>query len=243
MYFLRRIVAKLMDDDEESGASRQPSPKGPKLILAGITGHETVTIAVAGFLGVGKTSFIHRCAGMTVGTEYNSTKALQQFGMQVHSKDGGTVNVNFIDIPDGTTMRDARQTSYREADALVIMFDLTSLATLMYVKTNVFPEFMESRGLDIAYDDLGIPCMLVGNNLDQARIVQCGLPLREVSEGQAMEVANVIECPYRETSVLTGEGVQECFYEFLTTAVDFRMSPGPRKKNKKKKAKRKCNVQ
>lgn len=232
------MCLKLMDGGDESGASRRSSPKEPDLFLAGVTGQESVKIVVTGYRGVGKTSYVHKCAGVSLSTEYEPTKALQEFGMQVHSKEGGTVNVTFVDVPDGEAMSQARLDAYRSADAFIMMFDLTAIATMMYIKTTVFPEIMEARGLGIAYDDLHAPCLLLGNKLDQAQLVQGGLALREVSEDQAMEVASVIKCPYREVSILSTRDVNNCFREFLTTTVDFQSTL-----RHGKKAKRKCNVQ
>ena len=180
------------DDDDESGASQRSSPKAAQLFLAGVTDDQSVTIAVAGYLGVGKTSFVHKCAGMTVGTVYNSTEALQRFGMRVCSEGGGSVDVTFIDVADGSDAADSRLEAYGKADAFIIMFDLTSFATMHYVKTTVFPEIMRARDRRMGYDDLGVPCMLLGNKLDLACVVQGGLALREISQGQAGEVADVI---------------------------------------------------
>lgn len=220
---------RTMDKGPEAG------PKERKLCPVDVTSNRILKIAIAGYHDVGKSCFIRKCAGVTVGTDYNSTKALERFGMHLVSGGGGSVQVLFVDMAVGDDAQPDRVEAFREADAVFLLFDLCNLGSLMSIKTTVYPEILRARGLPHR-GDLDLPCMLVGNKLDQSRVNQGGLSLREVSEAQAGEVAAALSCPYREVSARTGEGVQECFREFLVTAIDC----GSRKADRKK---GKCGVQ
>ncbi len=216
----------------ESGETPPPSPKVEELYLAGLVNHIQIRIAVTGARGTGKTSFIYKCAGVTSGTRYNSTKVLQHFGMNVQSRSGGSAKITFVDLPEGRDMADARSEVYATADAIVMMFNLTDLGSLHAIKSGVFPDIMTAKGLNHIYDDLDLPCILVGNVLDLSRE-------REVTRSDAEDMAAVYRCPYREISVRTGQGVADCFKELVTTAVDFNTSPRAAESKKKKK----CTMQ
>ena len=223
------------DDDEESG---ETTPTLGDLYLAGFTGQVKITIAVAGARAVGKTSLIHKCAGLTTGgTQYNSTEVLENLGLYIQSESGGTIKVLFVGVPDGRFMREERRQVYARADAFVMVFNLNDLGTLHAVRTTVFSEIMTAKGLDAAEDPLDAPCVLLGNKLDESRLLEDNVAMRDVSQASALMIADLIGCPYREVSALTGEGVPEWFNEFLTTAVDCAT------RDAAKKSKKRCNVQ
>lgn len=84
---------------------------------------------------------------------------------------------------------------YRDAKIALIVFDLTNPATLNSVSD------WKQRLVDANSDPVQI--MLVGNKSD--------LPDRQISQEQGEAAANQIQALYRETSALSGKGINEVF--------------------------------
>lgn len=84
---------------------------------------------------------------------------------------------------------------YRDAKIALIVFDLTNPSTL----TSVHDWYSRLTGVNTS----PVVVVLVGNKSD--------LPNRQVSQDQGESVAAEIKALYRETSAVTGKGINEVF--------------------------------
>lgn len=106
-----------------------------------------------------------------------------------------TIDLLIWDTAGQEAYRGLTSQYYRDAKIALIVFDLTNSATLNSV-TEWHSRICEANPIPFI-------TVLVGNKSD--------LPNRQVSQEQGEQVAQEIKAIYRETSAVTGKGVNEVF--------------------------------
>lgn len=155
-------------------------------------------IAVCGDPGVGKTSLVLQFTDKAFRKTY-----LPTIGVNITEKNLETsgTKVKFVlwDIAGQVKFTTMRHHFYTGAAAVIIVFDLTRLATLDCTKA----------WLDDIRAKLGddVQAVLIGNKVDLEH-------QREVSNARAREMATALDVEYMETSARTGKNVDKLFHEF-----------------------------
>jgi len=151
-----------------------------------------VKVVFAGDGSVGKTSLIRRyCAGMfqesrvmTIGVD---------FQIQTVTVDGQTVKLSIWDIAGQDRFGAFRDTFYRGARAVALVYDVTDLLSF---------ENLASWHQATARVAPQARFCVVGNKIDLHRVV---------SHDRAAGWAKALDYPYLETSAKTAEGVDDLF--------------------------------
>lgn len=154
----------------------------------------TLKVVVVGESGVGKTCVSLRFLTGEFSSQTTPTIAAGFCNAKVKL---GKTNINLLiwDTAGQEAYRSLTSQYYRETKIAIIMFDLTSSQTLETVRDwhERICEVNEGR----------VVTVLVGNKSD--------LPGRKVTVEQGEKLAEQIGALYRETSALTGKGVNEVF--------------------------------
>jgi len=149
-------------------------------------------VVIAGDEGVGKTSLIRRyCTGTF--EEPRIITAGVDFQLKIAEVNGSSIKLSIWDIAGQERFGAFRDTFYRGAKVVALIYDLTNPATL-----DNLPRWHSG----IAQICPKGKFVVVGNKLDLER---------KVMRNQAEEWARSMNLPYLETSALTNEGVDNLF--------------------------------
>ena len=157
----------------------------------------TFKYLLVGDSGVGKSSLMHRFADDTYSDEYRSTVGTD-FKCR-HLKMGkDDVKVQIWDTAGQERFRSITTSYYRGANAVLVVFDVTDLAS--------FNNVSNWSGEVSRHADEKCHRILVGNKCDL-------IAKRVVTFEQANEFAKSVNMVYREVSCKSSEQVNECFIE------------------------------
>ncbi len=149
-------------------------------------------VVIAGDVGVGKTSLIRRyCAGTFEGPRIATSG--MDFQIKIVQVNGNSIKLSIWDIAGQEKFGAFRDTFYRGAKVVALVFDLANPTTL-----DSLPRWHNG----VAQICPKARFAVVGNKLDLGRRV-----MRE----QVEEWARSMSLPYMETSALTNEGVDSLF--------------------------------
>jgi Ras-related protein Rab-8A len=149
-------------------------------------------VVIAGDEGVGKTSLIRRyCTGTFEEPRIITTGV--DFQIKIVEVNGNSIKLSIWDIAGQERFGAFRDTFYRGAKVVALVYDLMNPATL-----DDLPRWHSG----VAQVCPKARFVVVGNKLDLGRRV-----MRE----QVEEWARSISLPYMETSALTNEGVDSLF--------------------------------
>ena len=149
-------------------------------------------VVVAGDEGVGKTSLIRRyCTGIFEEPRIITTGV--DFQIKIVEANGTSIKLSIWDIAGQERFGAFRDTFYRGAKVVALIYDLTSPATL-----DNLPRWHSG----VAQICPKGKFVIVGNKLDLER---------KVMRDQVEEWARSMNLPYLETSALTNEGVDNLF--------------------------------
>jgi len=160
-------------------------------------------IIVCGDPMVGKTSLILRFTDRAFRRTYISTIGVNITEKSIDYKNAD-IELIIWDIAGQIKFQQMRKHFYKGADALFLVFDLTSLETFKNIrKWNIdINNFLRSK----------IPGILLGNKSD--------LVDREISRKDGESMANELGYSYIETSALEGENVDEAFFKISKILYD-----------------------
>ncbi|GBM14279.1 Ras-like GTP-binding protein RYL2 [Araneus ventricosus] len=154
-------------------------------------------VVILGAQGVGKTSFIHRYVGHIFEQHTSPTIGASFFSIRIRIDDKD-LELLIWDTAGQERFRSMAPMYYRNANATILMYDITSYSSFESMKEWV-------TELKVRLEEPIIMCV-VGNKLDKNK-------MRQVGYKEATEFAISIGSLYHECSALNSEGVEEVFLD------------------------------
>jgi small GTP-binding protein len=151
-----------------------------------------VKVVIAGDIGVGKTSLIRRYCTDTFEESQGATGGVD-FQIKIVDIDSRSVKLSIWDIAGQEKFGAFRDTFYRGAKAIALVYDLTEPGSM---------ETLPRWHAEVAQICPTARFVVVGNKNDLER---------KTSREQVEAWASSMDLPYFETSALTGEGVNGLF--------------------------------
>ncbi|XP_063425390.1 GTP-binding protein Di-Ras2-like [Mytilus trossulus] len=169
--------------------------------------NERPKVAFLGAGGVGKSSILQRFMFGTFQESYIET--VEEIYSYQFNESGKRLNINLLDTAGNIQFPAMRQLYISKAQAFVLVYSIKDEASFSEVKT------LWERIKQVRPNILDIPCVIIGNNLDQEND-------RQVETFDALNWAcseNLGGC-FVETSAKENKGIQEAFSllleQFLT---------------------------
>jgi small GTP-binding protein len=159
-----------------------------------------VKVVVAGDIGVGKTSLIHRYCTDAFEESRGAADGVD-FQIKIAEIDDRSIKLSIWDIAGQEKFGAFRDTFYRGAKAVALVYDVTEPATM---------ENLPRWHTEIAQICPTANFIVVGNKIDLER---------KTVKLQVKEWADSMALPYQETSALTGEGVDDFFVTLARLAI------------------------
>ena len=159
-------------------------------------------ILIIGDSSVGKTSIITRYTNGTFKEEYLGTVGLDYYTKE-EIIDNKTIRVKLWDTAGQERFRSLTQNYFRNAEGVLLTFDLTSNESFDNLK-----EWINSIKKNMESQNIYIPLVIIGNKLDMEE-------LREIKKEDAEKFANENNYKYFETSAKTGEGIDNSIRELI----------------------------
>ena len=166
---------------------------------------KTCQFLLLGDTEVGKTCLINRYTNGVFREEYISTVGIDFYTKQeeINNK---TVQVKIWDTVGQERFRALTPSFLRNAEGVVIVFDVTSQESFDNVKGWI-NSIKSNIGENV------IPIIIVGNKIDMEN-------MREISKEDGNKTASENGFKYFETSAKTGKGVDEAFKELVNQILD-----------------------
>jgi len=158
----------------------------------------TFKILFLGSMGVGKTSIIYRYINDTIKNELKSTIGIDYKTKVVEYKTK-KIKLKIYDTSGQERFRTLTQNYYHGSDGIIIVFDLKRRETF-----DDITYWMEEINKNTDKDKIGL--ILVGNKNDGDE------KERKISKEEGVNISNIYNFKYIETSALTNENIKECFY-------------------------------
>jgi small GTP-binding protein len=184
-----------------------------KIVFKGRT--ELITkIIVIGDPAVGKTSLLNKFTTNKFEKKYLPTVGVNIVKEPVEVKDrngeDALVNIMFWDIAGQPQFYMLHKPYFKGADAMILVFDVTRSSTFSNVKNwyNTAIKFGLSR----------VPRVIVGNKVDLEEKRKIIVPMMK-------HLADELNCPYFETSALTGKNVKNLFESMAKKLLEFKQNP------------------
>lgn len=152
-------------------------------------------VVILGSQGVGKTSMIMRYIGKTYNGQVNPTVGASFFNCKLNIQDTEII-LRIWDTAGQERFRSMAPMYYRNANAAILVFDLTQYNTFAAMKRWVTEL---RRNVEEA-----LVLVVIGNKSDLVEN-------RQVSAEEGRLYATKIGASYHETSVLQGEGIENVF--------------------------------
>eukprot|EP00826_Nyctotherus_ovalis_P053761 TRINITY_DN7014_c0_g6_i3.p3 TRINITY_DN7014_c0_g6~~TRINITY_DN7014_c0_g6_i3.p3 ORF type:complete len:181 (+),score=58.90 TRINITY_DN7014_c0_g6_i3:977-1519(+) len=158
--------------------------------------HKRLRILVVGDSGVGKTSIANRLSSKTFDSKYTPTIGSDFYNGSVMVK-GEEVKLNIFDMSGQAEFAEVRSEFYKEAQALVVVFDTTARGS--FDALDAWPREANKYGGE------NVPVWIAGNKTDIDH-------RREVEKSKASDWAKSRKFNgYFEVSASTGAGINELF--------------------------------
>ncbi|XP_059829266.1 ras-related protein Rab-34a isoform X3 [Hypanus sabinus] len=173
----------------------------------GTVGLKISKIIVVGDLSVGKTCLINRFCKDIFDKNYKATIGVD-FEMERFEVLGVPFSLQLWDTAGQERFKCIASTYYRGAQAIIIVFDVTDIASLDHVKQWLKDALKEN-------DPASVLLFLVGTKKDLSYTIHC--PVQSASqysliEKDAIKIAKEMKAEYWAVSSLTGENVNEFFF-------------------------------
>ena len=166
---------------------------------------KTCQILLLGDTQVGKTCLINRYTNGVFKEEYTSTVGID-FYTKPEEINNKTVQVKIWDTVGQERFRALTPSFLRNAEGVVIVFDVTSQESFDNVKGWI-NSIKSNIGENV------IPIIIVGNKIDMEN-------MREISKEDGKKIASENDFKYFETSAKTGIGVDEAIKEIVNQILD-----------------------
>ena len=161
-----------------------------------------IQLIVLGDASVGKTSLLRNVSNREFQTQHLKTFAVDFISTEYHNEeDDRKVNVKIWDTAGQEKFRNITYQFYRQADGIILVFDLFADKTFKAVNTWIQSIYKVK--------DQSIPVVLVGNKVDREEP-------RVVSQDAGFSLAQQHGKTYHETSAKTGAGVKEMINDILS---------------------------
>ena len=121
---------------------------------------------IIGSRAVGKTSILDQYVNKKFNNEMCSTMGTDFMSKQFISESGEKCDVKIWDTAGSERFNSMAKSFYRQAEGVIIVFNLTDLASYKAVKNNWLTAIRNASGTH----DEPIPAVLVGNKLDLAEL-------------------------------------------------------------------------
>ncbi|XP_042298799.1 ras-related protein Rab-34 [Sceloporus undulatus] len=210
-----RVIAELPQCFTKEAALHSRSSFHPKVAgmcqaqRTGTVGFKISKIIVVGDLSVGKTCLINRFCKDTFDKNYKATIGVD-FEMERFEVLGVPFSLQLWDTAGQERFKCIASTYYRGAQAIIIVFDASDVASLDHARQWLADALKEN-------DPSSVILFLVGTKKDLCSPAQYTLIERD-----ALKVAKEMEAEFWSVSSLTGEGVREFF--FRVAALTFESS-------------------
>ena len=129
--------------------------------------------------------------------EVKTTVGFGAYSKTFQLTDGSVVNCFILDTAGQEVFKSLTVTYYRQADAILLLYDITKKNTFDEIKNYYSKEIRERCKKNI-------PVILIGNKLDKESE-------REVSRKEAIELSKSEKYKFKETSCKTNENVDDAF--------------------------------
>ncbi|KAM4700607.1 ras-related protein Rab-34 isoform 2-T3 [Discoglossus pictus] len=173
----------------------------------GTVGFKISKVIVVGDLSVGKTCLINRFCKDTFDKNYKATIGVD-FEMERFEILGIPFSLQLWDTAGQERFKCIASTYYRGAQAIIIAFDLTDVASLEHTKQWLQDALKEN-------DPSTALLFLVGSKKDLSSPAQYAL-----MEKDALKVAKEMQAEYWSVSSLTGENVKEFFFRVASATFE-----------------------
>ena len=168
---------------------------------------KTCQILILGDSSVGKTSLISRYANGIFKEEYLATVGLDYYNKQ-DTINNLNVLVKLWDTAGQERFKSLTPNYFRNAEGVVIVFDVTNLETFENLKY-----WISSIKSNLGEKNFIIPIIIIGNKIDMD-------DMRDINKEEADKFAKENNYKYFEASAKTGEGVDEAFREIVNQILD-----------------------
>ncbi len=168
---------------------------------------KTCQILILGDSSVGKTSLISRYANGIFKEEYLATVGLDYYNKQ-DTINNLNVLVKLWDTAGQERFKSLTPNYFRNAEGVVIVFDVTNLETFENLKY-----WISSIKSNLGEKNIIIPIIIIGNKIDMN-------DMRDINKEEAGKFAKENDYKYFEASAKTGEGVDEAFREIVNQILD-----------------------
>ena len=168
---------------------------------------KTCQILILGDSSVGKTSLISRYANGIFKEEYLATVGLDYYNKQ-DTINNLNVLVKLWDTAGQERFKSLTPNYFRNAEGVVIVFDVTNLETFENLKY-----WISSIKSNLGEKNIIIPIIIIGNKIDMD-------DMRDINKEEADKFAKENDYKYFEASAKTGEGVDEAFREIVNQILD-----------------------
>ena len=158
-------------------------------------------IIIVGDMAVGKTSILKRFDKRKFTRHYVNTIGVDFILTQYISEQGSEVKVKLWDTAGQDRFRNLTYSFYRQADGIIVSFDLTNLESFKNTRT-----WLTSIHKIVKENEM--PKILVGNKADCEED-------RIVDTETATQLAAEYGLKYFETSAYTGSGVNEMMNDIM----------------------------
>ncbi|XP_058270508.1 ras-related protein Rab-34a [Hemibagrus wyckioides] len=165
----------------------------------GTVGFKISKVIVVGDLAVGKTCLINRFCKDVFDKNYKATIGVD-FEMERFEVLGVPFSLQLWDTAGQERFKCIASTYYRGAQAVIIVFDLTDVASLQHTRQWLEDAMKEN-------DPTSVLLFLVGTKKDLSSSAQYSL-----IEQDAIKVAQEMKAEYWAVSALSGENVREFFF-------------------------------
>ncbi|XP_062815089.1 ras-related protein Rab-34 isoform X2 [Anolis carolinensis] len=210
-----RVIAELPQCFTKEVALHSRSDFHPKVTATcqaqrtGTVGFKISKIIVVGDLSVGKTCLINRFCKDTFDKNYKATIGVD-FEMERFEVLGVPFSLQLWDTAGQERFKCIASTYYRGAQAIIIVFDVSDVASLDHARQWLQDALKEN-------DPSSVILFLVGTKKDLCPPAQYSL-----IEQDALKVAKEMQAEFWAVSSLTGEGVRDFF--FRVAALTFESS-------------------
>lgn len=180
--------------------------KTSQIIIKNIEATHKCKIVVVGNSGVGKTDILAQYAGKDFHVEIPATIGLD-FIMKTIQKNNKSIQLQIWDTAGQERFRaTVPNLIYKKSDAIIFVFDITDINSFNGIK-QWHKEFQDN-----VYDTNTYK-ILVGNKTDLKHI-------RTISQDEANNLANCMDCVYIETSAKNNENVIQLFEKIIDHLFD-----------------------
>jgi len=213
VYIIAEKVARILDGRPVSPVipqiivprSETSIEKGKLVKVEPAAGSYAYKIVLGGEGAVGKTSLVHTFVEGKFESDYKSTIGTSIMKKEIAIR-GSDAKVRFIiwDLAGQEQFKRVRQTYYQNAEAGIIVFDVTRKETFQKVEKWVHETQQGSGKPDIKL-------IIIGNKID--------LPNRQVSYEEGVALGKKLGISYIECSAKTGDMVNDAFEMLALTLV------------------------